>query len=194
VFVDDGRHVQSSQVFAPPGDDGIALYSADGPATFHDLTITEFGNVAQRPARLVADFERATWGDGWTATGAFATAGPSNANLVGQVGRRIADTFVGGGDPATGTVTSPGFTVDRDFVHFLLAGGDHALGVEPATSVQLLIDGQPVRTATGDDSARLRHVEWDVRQFAGQTAHFQILDDATGEWGHLMVDQIVLSD
>lgn len=194
VFVDDGRHVQSSQVFAPPGDDGIALYSADGPATFHDVTITEFGNVAQRPARLVADFERATWGDGWTATGAFAAAGPSNANLVGQVGHRIADTFVGGGDPATGTVTSPGFTVDRDFVHFLLAGGDHALGVEPATSVQLLIDGQPVRTATGDDSARLRHVEWDVREFAGQTAHFQILDDATGEWGHLMVDQIVLSD
>ncbi|WP_194409351.1 glycoside hydrolase family 32 protein [Microbacterium cremeum] len=193
VFVDDGRYVQSSQVFAPRGDDGIALYTAGGHATFRDLTITEFASVAQRPARLLADFEGATWGEGWTATGAFAAAGPSAANLVGQVGAQVADTFAGG-DPATGTVTSPGFTIDRDFLHFLLAGGDHALGVEPATSVQLLVDGQPVRTATGDDSPRLRPVKWDVREFAGRTAQFQILDDATGEWGHVMVDHVVLSD
>ncbi len=53
---------------------------------------------------------------------------------------------------------------------------------------------RPVRTATGDDSARLRHVEWEVREFAGRTGQFQILDDATGEWGHLMVDQVMLSD
>jgi levanbiose-producing levanase len=33
-----------------------------------------------------------------------------------------------------------------------------------------------------------------VKALAGQTAQFQILDDATGEWGHLMVDQVMLSD
>jgi len=27
-----------------------------------------------------------------------------------------------------------------------------------------------------------------------QAAQFQILDDATGEWGHLMVDHVTLSD
>ncbi|MFC8682695.1 glycoside hydrolase family 32 protein [Microbacterium ureisolvens] len=194
VFVDDGRHVHSSQVFAPPGDDGLALYSTGGPATFHDVTITEFGSVAQRPARLLGDFEGATWGSGWTATGDFAGAAPTTAQLRSQVGSRIADTFAGGGDAATGTITSPSFTVDRNFVHFLIGGGNHALGVEPATSVQLLVDGQPVRTATGDDSPDLRRVEWDVREFAGRTAQFQILDDATGAWGHLMVDQVVLSD
>ncbi|WP_228479458.1 glycoside hydrolase family 32 protein [Microbacterium atlanticum] len=194
VFVDDGRYVQSSQVFAPPGDDGLALYSSGGPATFHDLTITEFGSVVQRPARLLADFEGRTWGEGWTATGDFAAAAPSTSELVGQVGGRVADTFVGGGDPATGVITSPAFTVDRDFLHVLVGGGRNALGEEPATSVQLLVDGRPVRTATGDDSGRLRPVQWDVREFAGRTAQFQILDDATGEWGHLMVDQVVLSD
>ncbi|MBW9094184.1 glycoside hydrolase family 32 protein [Microbacterium jejuense] len=194
VFVDDGRYVQSSQVFAPPGDDGIALYSSGGPATFHDLTITEFGSVVQRPARVIADFEGTTWGTGWTATGSFAVAGPTAADLRGQVGGKVADTFAGGGDASTGTVTSPPFTIDRNFVHFLIGGGDHALGVEPATSVQLLVDGQPVRTATGDDSPDLRPVEWDVRDLAGRTAQFQILDDATGPWGHLMVDQIMLSD
>lgn len=194
VFVDDGRYVQSSQVFAPPGDDGIALYSSGGPATFRDLTITEFGSVVQRPARVIADFEGTTWGTGWTATGSFAVAGPTAADLRGQVGVKVADTFAGGGDAATGTITSPPFTIDRNFVHFLIGGGDHALGVEPATSVQLLVDGQPVRTATGEDSPDLRPVEWDVRDLAGRTAQFQILDDATGPWGHLMVDQIMLSD
>ena len=194
VFVDDGRYVHSSQVFAPPADDGIALYSSGGPAVFHDLTITEFGSVVQRPARVIADFESDTWGPGWTATGSFIGLGPSAADLRGQVGARVADTFAGGGDPATGTITSPAFTIDRNFLHFLIGGGDHPLGVEPATSVQLLVDGQPVRTATGEDSADLRHVEWDLRDLAGRTAQFQILDDATGQWGHLMVDQVVLSD
>ena len=194
VFVDDGRYVQSSQVFAPPGDDGIALYSSGGPATFRDLTITEFGSVVQRPARLIGDFEGTTWGAGWTATGDLAAARPTPAGLVGQVGARLADTFAGGGDAATGVITSPSFTVDRNFLHFLVAGGRHPLGEEPATSVQLLVDGRPVRTATGDDSARLRPVQWDVREFAGRTAQVQVLDDATGGWGHLMVDHVVLSD
>lgn len=194
LFVDDGRYVHSSQVFAPAGDDGVALYSSGGAATFHDLTITEFGSVAQRPARLIGDFEGATWGDGWTATGDFSAAAPSASDLHGQVGAQTADTFAGRGDAAIGTITSPVFTVDRNFVHLLIGGGDHPLGVEPATSVQLLIDGLPVRTATGGDSADLRHVEWDVREFAGRSAQVQILDDATGDWGHLIVDHVTLSD
>ena len=159
---------------------------------FHDLTITEFAGIAQRPARVIADFEATTWGDGWTASGSLAGIGPSAADLPGQVGARIADTFAGS-DAATGVLTSAPFVVDRDRLHFLIAGGRHPLGVEPATSVQLLIDGQPVRTATGDDSATFRPVDWDVRAFAGQTAQLQILDDATGAWGHLMIDHVVLS-
>jgi levanbiose-producing levanase len=194
VFVDDGRYVQSSQVFAPPADRGIALYTSGGAATFRDLTITEFGSVVQRPARIIGDFEGPGWGSGWTATGDFVGTGPTASGLVGQVGARVADTFVGTGDAATGAITSAPFTIDRNFIHFLIAGGHHPLGVEPATSVQLLVDGHPVRTATGDDSSVLRHVEWDVRDLAGRTGQFQILDDAKGGWGHLIVDNVTISD
>ena len=178
----------------PPAIPESPCTPSGGAATFRGLTITEFGSVAQRPARIIGDFEGSSWEPGWTATGSFVATGPSSADLVGQVGARVADTFAAGGDPATGTITSPGFSVDRNFVHLLIGGGHHPLGVEPATSVQLLVDGQPVRTATGDDSGRLRHVEWDVREFAGRAAQIQILDDATGDWGHLMVDQVLLSD
>ena len=194
VFVDDGRYVHSSQVFANPGDDGINLYSSGGAATFSNVTVTEFESLVQRPARLIADFEGATWGTGWTSAGDMAVAGPSATSASGHVGAKFADTFVGPGDPATGSITSPEFVIDRDFLHFQLGGGNHPLGVEPATSVQLLVNGQPVRTATGENSGSLRPVSWDVKDLAGQTGQFQILDDATGEWGHLMVDQVMLSD
>lgn len=194
VFVDDGRYVHSSQVFANPGDDGINLYSSGGAASFTNVTVTEFKNLTQRPARLIADFEGSAWGDGWTGNGHFAAASPSTTSAAGRVGVKTADTFVGPGDPATGSITSPEFVIDRNFLHFQLGGGNHPLGVEPATSVQLLVNGQPIRTATGENSGSLRHVSWDVQELSGQTARFQILDDATGEWGHLMVDQVMLSD
>ena len=193
VFVDDGRYVHSSQVFADPDDTGIALYSSGGTATFSNLTITTLDAPDQRPAHVLADFEGADWGPGWTATGAFADAGPTASTLRGQVGRQVLDTF-GGGDPATGTITSPPFTIDRRYLHVLVAGGSHPLGVEPATAVSLLVDGRPVRTATGDDTGALRPVRWDVEDLAGRQAQVQVLDDATGAWGHLMIDQVVLSD
>ena len=194
VFVDDGRYTHTSQVFANPADAGVALYSDGGAADFSDVTITELGSVVQRPARTIADFEGSSWGEGWTATGSFVAARPSAAVDPGHVGTQVADTFAGGGDPATGTITSPTFTLDRNHLHLLVGGGRHPLGAGPATSVQLLVDGQPVRTATGEDSGTLRHVSWDVSDLAGREAQVQILDDVTGPWGHLMVDQVVLSD
>ena len=194
VFVDDGRYVHSSQVFADPADTGITLYTSGGSATFANITITEYRDIAQRPARVLAGFEGGTWGEGWSATGSFTAAGPTAYAAVGQVGQKVANTFAGGGDQATGTITSPPFVIDRNNLHFLIGGGNHPLGVEPATSVNLLVNGRPVRTATGSNDGRLRPVAWSLNDLAGQTAQLQILDDNTGAWGHVVVDQVVLSD
>ena len=54
--------------------------------------------------------------------------------------------------------------------------------------------GQPVRTATGDDDATMRLVEWDLADLAGRTVQLQVLDDSTTDWGHRMVDHVTLSD
>jgi hypothetical protein len=35
---------------------------------------------------------------------------------------------------------------------------------------------------------------WDVSQFLGQKAQVQIVDEASGEWGHINVDHIVQTD
>ncbi|MFC8450375.1 glycoside hydrolase family 32 protein [Kitasatospora sp. NPDC057223] len=192
-FVDDGRHVHSDEVFADPGDDGLKLFTSGGAATFAHLTVTEYTDLAQRPARLLADFEGGAYAPGWSATGDLTGTAPTTEQLPGSVGAAVLDTFAGR-DSATGTLTSPAFTIDRATLHLLVAGGNHPLGIPGATSVNLLVDGQPVRTATGDGSGTLRPVDWDLSGLQGRTAQLQVLDDATGAWGHLMVDQVVLSD
>ncbi|WP_035957262.1 glycoside hydrolase family 32 protein [Kitasatospora sp. NRRL B-11411] len=192
-FVDDGRRVHSDEVFADPADDGLKLFTSGGAATFAHLTVTEYPDLSQRPARLLADFEGGAYAPGWTGTGDLAGTAPTAEQLPGSVGAAVLDTFAGR-DGATGTLTSPAFTVDRTHLHLLLAGGDHPLGTPGATSVNLLVDGRPVRTATGDDSGTMRPVDWDLTDLQGRTAQLQVLDDATGAWGHLMVDQATLSD
>jgi levanbiose-producing levanase len=43
VFFDDGRYVHTHEVFPPPEDAGIALYTIGGAATFGGVTIRELG-------------------------------------------------------------------------------------------------------------------------------------------------------
>lgn len=147
------------------------------------------------PSDLLNGFEGSTWGTGWTATGSYAGQGPTVASLTNQVGAQVADTFVNGGDPATGTITSGDFTITRDYVTFRIAGGNHPWTASGNTSVQLVIDGDVYFTATGDDTATLRTVAWDVHSLRGKTAHLEIVDDSTSTtWGHIMVDQIMLGN
>ncbi|MFD1147672.1 glycoside hydrolase family 32 protein [Saccharothrix hoggarensis] len=194
VFVDDGRHVHSSQVFADPSDTGIRLYTSGGSATFANTRITEFRDLAQRPARVLSGFEGTSYDPGWSTTGRFVGTGPTFQNLPGMVGRAVLDTFAGGGDSATGTITSPTFTLDRNHLHLLIAGGNHPAGSPGQTTVNLIVNGQVVRTATGDNTGVMKPVDWNVGNLQGQSARVQVIDQATGAWGHIMVDHLLLSD
>jgi fructan beta-fructosidase len=135
------------------------------------------------------------WGTGWTATGDFANAGPTTESLPGQIDPQALDTCVVSCDPAEGTITSPAFTVNSDYIDFLIAGGDHPWGQQNPTAINLMVNGQVVATATGDNSPNMRWVSWNVAQYAGQTATIQVVDQNSGDtgWGHIMVDDIIFS-
>ncbi|KJK34489.1 glycosyl hydrolase family 32 [Streptomyces variegatus] len=162
----------------------------------------ETGTVLERgdpPAGTVlADFEGGGYGD-WTTTGdAFGSAPatgtlPNQQEVSGFLGNGLVNSFLNG-DSTTGTLTSPEFTIDKDYVNFLIGGGNHPSGSADPTAVELLVDGQVVRSTTGKDAEALNWASWDVKDLAGKKAQIRIADDNTGGWGHLNVDHILLSD
>ena len=148
---------------------------------------------------LLADFEGPNYGD-WKVTGEAFGPGPARGTLPGQMhvdgfkGKGLVNSFFKG-DGTTGTLTSPEFKIERKFISFLIGGGKDSA----KTCMNLLIAGRAVRNATGPNgqpggSETLAPESWDVSEFAGQSATIQILDQATGSWGHINVDHIVQTD
>jgi len=114
---------------------------------------------------------------------------PNQQTVSGYEGSGLVNTFYGG-DASTGTLTSPPFIITKRFVNFLIGGGD----IPGQECMNLIVSNVVVRTATGANNEALTPQQWDVSAFLGQTATIQIVDLATGSWGHINVDQIVLSD
>ena len=144
---------------------------------------------------IIADFNGSTYPAGWTETGTAFGTGPSsgtlpNQNIVtGFEGAGLVNSFTGG-DDATGTLTSPAFTISRHYLRFLVGGGNRPND----EYIALLVDGTVVRKATGGDAEDLGLAEWDVSEFAGKSATIEIVDNGTGGWGHVLADDLVLTD
>ncbi|MBI5387929.1 MAG: GH32 C-terminal domain-containing protein [Verrucomicrobia bacterium] len=154
---------------------------------------------AQRSDLLIADFEGQDYG-AWKTTGDAFGPSPARGTLLAQMpvsgfqGQGLVNSYFKG-DGTTGTLTSPPFQIERQFIRFLIGGGKDA----EKTCVNLLIDGKPVRNATGPNdkpggNEALTPAAWDVTEFAGRTAVIQIVDQAQGGWGHINVDHIVQTD
>ncbi|OUE21545.1 F5/8 type C domain protein [Clavibacter michiganensis] len=174
-------------------------WNDQGTSMLDDSAIQVQGSVPPQPDPSdidMAGFEDATLPAGWTSTGdAFAapTTGtaPGQTAVEGYLGKGLVNSFTSEkGDGAMGTLTSPEFTVDRDFIGLLVGGGAHP----GRTEARLVIDGVTVASATGEQSEILRWVTWDVTAHAGQRATIQIVDDMPAGWAHVLVDQIVRTD
>ncbi|MFI5736358.1 GH32 C-terminal domain-containing protein [Kribbella sp. NPDC051587] len=151
-----------------------------------------------RPVRgdvVVTDFETGGW-QGWRLEGDAFGAGPVRGaeqlvrmDIRGYRGDSVASSELNGDGP-TGTATSPGFVIERDYLAYSVGGGDY----EYSTCLNLLVDGEIVRSASGRRSDVLTPGSWDVREFAGRTARLQLVDVATGDWGHVNADYVVQTD
>ncbi|MCL4220407.1 MAG: hypothetical protein KJZ65_03460 [Phycisphaerales bacterium] len=154
---------------------------------------------------LFADFEQETWPAGWVAQGEAMGTGPiaraempAYHNVSEDRGLRSVNTHntravgpnVGAADNLKGTLTSPEFTIEKRFINMMVGGGRHP----GKTCINLLVDGNVVRTATGRDSNRMSAQSWEVSDLAGKKARIEIVDDQTGAWGHIACDHIVFAD
>ncbi len=154
---------------------------------------------AQTPDKTITDFEGVTYGD-WKIYGTAFGTSPAQGTLPGQMnvdgfqGHGLANSFHGG-DNVTGKLTSPKFKIERKYLQFLIGGG----GWDGKTCVNLLHDGKVVRTAVGPNivpggSEHLQPAQWDVSEFLGQEVVLEIVDNATGGWGHINADNFVQSN
>jgi fructan beta-fructosidase len=143
---------------------------------------------------VIADFDGGSYRD-WKTTGtAFGSAPVSAAlarklELEGFTGNGVVTTKVDGDRPQ-GTLTSPEFKIERHYISFLIAGGKW----EHDTCLNLLVDGDVLHSATGANSIHLEPASWDVSKLIGKMAQIEIVDNASGDWGHIDVDDIVQTD
>jgi len=148
-----------------------------------------------RRETIFASFENGSY-DGWTvageafgkrpATGTFGKQQP----ISGWKGRFFVNTFHGGSDKDRGKLTSRTFTIAERYIAFLIGGGDHA----GKTCLNLVVDGKVVRTAVGARREKLSRDHWDVADLKGRKAHLEIVDNETGPWGHVNVDDILFTN
>jgi uncharacterized protein (DUF608 family) len=147
---------------------------------------------AGRADLVFEDFENGyrNWRVEGTAFGPAPAAGtlPGQQPVSGFEGKGLVNSFFEG-DDTTGRLISKEFTIERAFIRFLVGGGRY-----PTTQVRLVIDGKTVRASSGRDLERLQQVFWDVSEFREKSAHFEIVDEQKGPWGHINVDQIAFCD
>src|SRR5262249_14608007 len=122
------------------------------------------------------------------------------------------------GDGPVGALISKTFTVEHDYITLLVSGGSpqtinlgdpqhFPLYVPPRTvlsntaitlAVALQIkEGEQwidQQYAYGKNSEIFDRWQWDVRELRGREARIAIVDNATGPWGHINVDDIVFTD
>lgn len=177
-----------------------ARYQLD--STLNDTPVTIIGERSQlryllrlqdseKDARVLFDFESNL--DGWTATGdAFqiTPVRPAWQGAVhGGVGNKLLNSYhPQKRDSATGTLTSPKFTIDRPHMAFRIGGW------KPGTRVELRVNGKLERKATGifEYNEVLIRTVWDVAPFIGKEAQLVLVDSDPGSWGHLLFDHVVL--
>ncbi len=108
----------------------------------------------------------------------------------GQHGRYYLSTCeVPGGfdDAQKAVVESPVIRLAGPDIHLLVAGGSRDVAV-----MLCALDGRVYAAATGQDDERFRPVHWSVPEAVGKSVTIRVVDQATGSFGHINVDQITL--
>ncbi len=148
------------------------------------------------PGEVFADFENGL-PEGWMVEGdplSLTVDQLAGSRVAGWLGNGFLSTYTPGaenGHRGKVMVTSPVFTIGTSFINFLLAGGSKS----SETAIKLLVDGQPVRSASGSDDNILRWATWDVRELMGKQAQIQVLDQRTASTGgSITLDHILFAN
>ncbi|MDR2947809.1 MAG: hypothetical protein LBV71_01245 [Prevotella sp.] len=167
--------------------------NASQKSVYMDMSVSGKVKDDKSPTRkfkVFDDFESGNYNN-WrvegTAFGNKPAAGElCNQNpLGGDYGKGLANSY-SDYDKPTGKMTSKTFTISDKYITFNIAGGAH----KGKTCMNLVIDGIVAMSATGNNNEDFLPRNWDVSKWKGKKAYFEIIDDVTGDWGHISVDNI----
>ncbi len=96
-------------------------------------------------------------------------------------------SFQDGGDASTGELHSETFTLDGSGgIDFLISGGEDEENLYVALVRES--DGEELFKETGRNTEKYQRVFWDASEYIGEAVYIKIVDHATGDWGHINVD------
>ncbi|MFH1131926.1 MAG: hypothetical protein V1754_11365, partial [Pseudomonadota bacterium] len=144
-------------------------------------------------ARRVFDFEDGTF-KGWQIKGSGFGTKPRGGTASDQL---MAGPFEGSylvgshtlGDMAVGSMLSPEFLVDKPTLTYRMGGGRYPKLIQ----VRLLVADKEVHRSTGTNSHIMEIRKLDVRAYIGKMMRVELIDNATGPWGYLLFDDLVLT-
>lgn len=143
---------------------------------------------------LIDDFETGNY-QGWTISGNAFGGSPASGKIEPQsiisgfLGNKLVNSF-NNGDAGQGKMISGEFTIQKNYINFLISGGNRLSSLY----ISLVVDGQTIRKSTGDNDLFLTWKYWDVSKYIGQTARIEIVDSSTSYWGSICIDHILQSD
>lgn len=179
-------------------------FRQEGNSAFFQHSAEELeSNTPPRDDIVFADFENETYGE-WKTEGTAFGSGPTEISKIPEYqgklngkGNRVVNSHhtrggedVAKGDAHVGKLTSPTFKIERNYITFLLGGGNHP----GKTCVNLVIGNKVARTATGKNRNEMSPVIWDARDLQGQSAYIEVVDEVIGAWGNIGIDHIVFTD
>jgi beta-fructofuranosidase len=101
--------------------------------------------------------------------------------------------FAAAGDAATGSLRSSTFTLSGNGgIDFLIGGGRDMDRLYVA--LRRASDGAELFRATGTDSERYRRQFWDASAYLGQDLYLDVVDESTGGFGHINLDDVRVVD
>lgn len=179
---------------------GMLTAVATGSATITaktvdgNFTATCAVNVVATPSYTVYDFETANL-NGWATTGpAFSSADVSNVSTYwggsfNKQGTWHMWGFNDGGDGQVGEMKSGNFTVGGDGrIKFLISGGNDLNNLY--FGLYRAVDNALLMKETGVNDEAYVERTFDASAYIGVQCYVKAVDNATGGWGHLNLDNI----
>lgn len=152
-------------------------------------------SCSSKPDIVIADFEGSTYG-AWMLEGTAFGKGPARKNHLGQLpiggykGYGFINSYNKEGGDARGVLTSPKFKIERDYINFLIGGGNNK-----DAYIELVVDGKTmIRSISVYETNQLYPMSWNVEKYKGKDAQIRIVDYQRGLNGYILIDHIIQSN